>query len=392
MNNKEEDYDYSELHIHFKETIYEQKDGDGKDIKFRKMFHNIILDSKLTTNDIAIYLSIIKENYYLNNSRWYSQERLSKTTRIAQPNITKHVKELESKGYIGFKRGFKSSYSVKTQPSKFLPLTCKHLEGLSVNKKLYVDTLRLIILSSGNNTLPPLKVCKKRFTKMEKRYYKKLKDLRQGRSDVQLFESLKDLKVVQPELTSSLSEGFEMNVVEENIEEKVEEVINFMSKLYKREFNLSDNRKITLNILSKYTMGDVIKVSTYLKTQWDNDTMRRRLRPSTIFKEDLFKKYLGEAKEFKDGENLENAYLLKLEHRELIDAQVVQHFIDDSVYHFFIYRLDKQGNREGNAVRHVCYGKDVKRAFKIQVMTEKYGGVREVIYLYDKEGTLEQVG
>jgi uncharacterized phage protein (TIGR02220 family) len=391
MNNEEKDYDCSRLQIHFKETIYDNKDSDGKDIKFRKLFHNVILDSTSTTNDIAIYLGILKENYYLNKNRWYSQKRLGETTRIAQPNITKHVKELEIKGYIGFKTGWKSSYSVKSQNNKFYPLTCEHFEGLGINKKIYIDTLRLIILSSGNDKLPPMKTCQKRFTKMEKRYYKILKELRQGRSDVELYESLKDLSVVQPKLTSSLSEVFEMNVVEETIEERVEEVINFMSTLFNRDFDLKDNRNITLKILSKYTKNDVIKVCTYLKTQWDNDTMRRNLRPSTIFKEVYFKNYLSDAKEFKNGESLENAYLLKLEHKQVIDSQVTQYFIDDSLYHIFQYSVDKQGNLKGSSIKLVSYGRGIKRLIRVGDTNEKHNGVREYIYLYNKEGTLNQV-
>ena len=89
MNNK----DYSELNIHLQETIF-----SNKKIKFRKLFHNVILNSKLTTNDIAMYLAILKENYYINRSRWYSQKRLAITTNIKQPNITKHVEKLEREG------------------------------------------------------------------------------------------------------------------------------------------------------------------------------------------------------------------------------------------------------------------------------------------------------
>ena len=382
MNNK----DYSELNIHLQETIF-----SNKKIKFRKLFHNVILNSKLTTNDIAMYLAILKENYYINRSRWYSQKRLAITTNIKQPNITKHVEKLEREGYVDFKLGFKSSYIVKSQKEQFLPLTCKHLEGLNINKKLFVDTLRLLILSSGNDALPPLKACKRRFSKMERRYYKRLKDLRQGRSDVQIYDSLSDLKVAQPKLTLSLSEGFEMNVVEETIEEKVEEVINFMSTLFNRDFDLKDYRSITLKILRKYNKNDVIKVCTYLKTQWDNDTMRRNLRPITIFKEDLFKNYLSDAKEFKNGESLENAYLLKLEHKQVIDSQVTQYFIDDSLYHIFEYLVDKQGNLKGSSIKLVRYGRDIKKLIRVGDTNEKFNGVREYIYLYNKEATLSQV-
>jgi len=105
----------------------------------------------------------------------------------------------------------------------------------------------------------------------------------------------------------------------------------------------------------------------------------------------LFKNYLSDAKEFKNGESLENAYLLKLEHKQVIDSKVTQYFIDDSLYHIFEYLVDKQGNLKGNSIKLVRYGRDIKKLIRVGDTNEKFNGVREYIYLYNKEATLSQV-
>ena len=389
MKDKElnQDYDYSELHIHFNETIYKQKDIEEKDVKFRKLFHNVILDSTLTTNDIAMYLSILKENYYLNKNRWYSQKRLSKTTKIAQPNISNHVKQLESKGYIGYKRGFKSSYSVKSQGSKFYPLTSEHLEGLSVNKKLFIDMLRLLILSSGNDKLPPIKTCKKRFTKLSYRYYNEIKELRQGRTDIELYESLKDLSLLQTNnKATSSSKDVELKV---SLKDRVSEVFEFLNKQCRKyghdEFKSQDHMKITTTILGLYEVDEVKEVIANRFNRWNGDiNMNQNLKPKTMFKPHLFKEYLKDFQDTDKGQELVNYSNLKIENGEEIDYLNVTQFVDKQTYNLKKFLTDKEGNKRGSSSKICRYGKDIRKMINVQDSNEKYNGVREYLYYYDE--------
>jgi uncharacterized phage protein (TIGR02220 family) len=377
------EYEYSELYIHINRTII-----SNKDVKWRKGFFNAIFDNELTRNDLVVYLSILKENYFLDRMRSIRQNKLVETTRIKQSNIGSHTSKLEEKGYIGMKEGFNFSYSVKDKKVKFLPLTREHFKGLSINKKLYINTLRLIILSSGNDTLPPLENCKKRFPKMEKRYYKVLKDLRQGRSDIQLYESLKDLKVAQPIVTSTLSEIFEMDVVETTpIENQVEEVFNFMNDVFgrigERAFKPKDFEKITLKVLKDNSIESVKGVIANRSERWNNGTMRQHLNPNTIFKLANFNKYLEDLEDTKIGQTRVNTFNLNLKHKEEFTSDNTQRLINTDTYNIFMYTTDKEGNNRGVSKKIVRYGMDIKKMITVSDSGEKYNGVREHRYYYN---------
>jgi uncharacterized phage protein (TIGR02220 family) len=389
MNNRMSDkeykgeYEYSELFIHIDRTIL-----SNKGIKWRKGFFNAIFDNELTRNDLVVYLSILKENYFLDQMWSIRQNKLVETTRIKQSNIGSHTSKLEEKGYIDIKEGFNFSYSVKEQNGKFLLLTQEHFKGLSINKKLYIDTLRLIILSSGNDTLPPLENCKKRFPKMEKRYYKVLKDLRQGRSDVQLYESLKDFKVVQPIATSTLSESVKMGLVETTpTKNEVEEVFNFMNYVFGRTgetaFKSKDFEKITSNVLKYNSIESVKGVISNRFERWDNDTMRQHLNPSTIFKLGNFKKYLDDFKDTKIGQTRVNTFSLNLKHKEEFTSDNTVRLINTDTYNLFMYTTDKEGNNKGSSSKIVRYGKDIKKIITVSDTLEKFNGVREHRYYYN---------
>jgi uncharacterized phage protein (TIGR02220 family) len=317
------------------------------------------------------------------------QNKLVETTRIKQSNIGLHTSKLVEKGYIDMKEGFNFSYSVKEQNGKFLALTKEHFKGLSINKKLYIDTLRLIILSSGNDTLPPMENCKKRFPKMEKRYYKVLKDLRQGRSDVQLYESLKDLKVVQPIATSSLSESVEMDLVETTpTKNEVEEVLNFMNDVFgsrgERAFKPKDFEKITLKVLKYNSIESVKGVISNRFERWNgSDVMRQHLNPNTIFNSEHFKKYLKDLKDTKIGQTRVNTFNLKLKHKEEFTSDNTEGLINTDLYNLFEFSADKEGNKRGISRKIVKYGNDIKKMINAQNINENYNGVREYLYYYN---------
>ena len=378
------EYEYSELYIHINRTII-----SNKGVKWRKGFFNAIFDNELTRNDLVVYLSILEENYFLDQMWSIRQNKLVETTRIKQSNIGSHTSKLVEKGYIDMKEGFNFSYSVKEQNGKFLALTKEHFKGLSINKKLYIDTLRLIILSSGNDTLPPMENCKKRFPKMEKRYYKVLKDLRQGRSDVQLYESLKDLKVVQPIATSSLSESVEMDLVETTpTKNEVEEVLNFMNDVFgsrgERAFKPKDFEKITLKVLKYNSIESVKGVISNRFERWNgSDVMRQHLNPNTIFNSEHFKKYLKDLKDTKIGQTRVNTFNLKLKHKEEFTSDNTEGLINTDLYNLFEFSADKEGNKRGISRKIVKYGNDIKKMINAQNINENYNGVREYLYYYN---------
>jgi uncharacterized phage protein (TIGR02220 family) len=377
------EYEYSELFIHIDRTII-----SNKGVKWRKGFFNAIFDNELTRNDLVVYLSILKENYFLDQMWSIRQNKLVETTRIKQSNIGLHTSKLVEKGYIDMKEGFNFSYSVKEQNGKFLSLTKEHFKGLSINKKLYIDTLRLIVLSSGNDTLPPMKNCKKRFPKIDKRYYKVLKDLRQGRSDVQLYESLKDLKVVKPIATSSLSESVKMDLVETTpTKNEVEEVFNFMNDVFgrigERAFKPKDFEKITLKVLQNNSIESVLGVISNRFERWDNDTMRQHLNPSTIFRSANFNKYLDDFKDTKIGQTRVNTFNLNLKHNEEFTSDNTQILINTDTYNLFEFRTDKEGNKTGSPNKMVRYGNGVRRLINAQNIYKNYNGVREYLYYYN---------
>lgn len=367
---------------------------------WRKIYRNVVFDSDLKKNELLTYLAILKECYKVGASEsskgkliW--QSTIAKLANISKSNIGNPIKGLEDKGYIT-RQG--SSYKItKKGCSKqdYLPIPISHFDGIQVDKTKYINSLKALLLSFGNDTLPTMRDCKNKMPKIERQQYKTIKSIRQGRSDVQIYESLQDLKVIK--VNSSSSEELSVKVVDKigltktTKQDEVLEVLELMGKIYNKEFSLSDNRDITFNILTKYSKGDILKVATYLKPKWDNDTMRVNLRPSTIFKEQYFKKYLEEAKTYRSGENLENAYLLPLKHREVIDNQVVENFIDDSYYHIFQYRTCKEGNMKGSGRRLCRLGKAIKILIRCMDTEEKFNATREFIYLYNKEETLNQV-
>lgn len=192
MNNKKyyEEHELSYLfqHIQEYETFNEH---------WRGIYRNVILDTSLSTNHVITYLYIYKICYKKGNWFPISLSRLSNETNIKKPNLSKIINKLEEKEYLF--REFNGKYSYKIPELKeeeFLPISLNCFDTMLNNKKLFVEILRALLLSWGNDKLPAYGVCKKRMGNLTRRYYNKLRKVHNGQSDVILYESLTDPNIL----------------------------------------------------------------------------------------------------------------------------------------------------------------------------------------------------
>jgi uncharacterized phage protein (TIGR02220 family) len=148
---------------------------------------------------------------------------------------------------------------------------------------------------------------------------------------------------------------------------QVEEILNFMSSLYRRSFSPTTDRIRLINsLLEKYSVEEVKKVISNRYVVWkDEPVMCKHLVPETIFRMSKFQKYLEEVNYTKEGESFVTANQLKLEHGQEITLEIAKHFSDNDLYTVMSYELNREGVKITKGREITRYGKDIFRLLKI---------------------------
>lgn len=399
MNNKEK-YDYSKFHLHIEEVTKGKAKGEN-DI-FRKVYKDVILGNNLNNNDVAVYLTMLKiswtiegqkdkrENKIEDNFYPISQATIEKHSGINKVNVGKHIDKLIKLGHITMKSDDNNNHyriskhkSNDVKEGQFLRLPLNYFNEMKLNRKLYVHTLRAILLSSGNS-----QVNSSAGKIFNRRYYNELKSIHNGRTDIELYESLKDLSVVKTNnKATSSSKDVELKI---SLKDRVKEVFEFLNMVCKKyghdEFKSQDHMKITTTILGMYEVDEIKKVIANRFDHWNGDAnMNQHLKPKTLFKPHLFKDYLKDFQNTDKGLELVNYSNLNIKNGEEIDYLNVNQFVDNQTYNLKMFLTDKEGNKRGSSSKVVRYGRGIRKMINAQDTNEKYNGVREYLYYYNDE-------
>jgi biotin operon repressor len=254
MNNKEqskyrEDYEYSPLFAYTKENI--TIEGN----EWSKLYTPVLFDIELTMNDKATYLAILSKCYKVGHKtkknkdsekreevyKAITQKELGEITSISSKNIHRSISRLRGKGYILERLGSKSiTYHliemIKEDGSEeaFLPIPIEYFLNLGQNRRLFIDYIKVLLLSWGNDKLPTRASCLNRFSSLSKKEYYKLKEIHNGLSDVSIYENLINVEILNEEedislgtnkFIEELNEIFKTNEEVQDIIDEAREVV-----------------------------------------------------------------------------------------------------------------------------------------------------------------------
>jgi len=176
----------SPLFEYFKEEIKNTDTGIYKNLE-----HKIVLDPRVSKNELAIYLSILKESSFNGAFKAISHKVITNTTGILQPNQGKLIDKLESLGYIELRFNESREYKIVSSGEPHLPMKLEHFNGIKGDIKNYVNKLRVVILSNGNDKIPSYKKCLDSLGKWSRRQHGEIVSSFDGMLDVEIYESLK---------------------------------------------------------------------------------------------------------------------------------------------------------------------------------------------------------
>ena len=113
----------------------------------------------------------------------------------------------------------------------FLPLPIDYFHNLCVNKKKFIDTIKTILLSYGNDSIPTLKASQLKFKLLSRKEYRRLKKLHDGSRDVTLYKNLIHMEIFEEreDLPNPLLDGLQdlLDMYSNEIEEvdELEEIV-----------------------------------------------------------------------------------------------------------------------------------------------------------------------
>lgn len=165
------------------------------------------------------------------------------------------------------------------------------------------------------------------------------------------------------------------------------EVIEFMNKLYGRNFNPASDyaTKGLKERLKDYTKEQIKLVVANRYTEWKDDAvMEKHLNPTTIFRPSKFDKYIEEAERTNQGRSLVEVDKISLKHGEVITFDIVGSILDKDVYAIRTYDVDGNGKRITSGIGSKVYGKDLKKLLKTQQQRVERGDVIEFEYIYQQ--------
>tara|TARA_R110002050_G_scaffold117237_2_gene233988 strand:+ start:373 stop:1119 length:747 start_codon:yes stop_codon:yes gene_type:complete len=162
------------------------------------------------------------------------------------------------------------------------------------------------------------------------------------------------------------------------------EVINFMNKLYGRNFQ-ADSKYATKELrarLTEHSVEDIKQVVANRYVEWKDDAvMEKHLNPTTIFRPSKFDKYIEEAKRTNKGESLLLADKINLKQGDEITLEMSANILDKDVYSIKTYDLDNSGKRITSGMSSKVYGKDLKKMLKAQSNKQ----IKESEYIYQEQ-------
>tara|TARA_R110000796_G_scaffold177095_1_gene293993 strand:- start:288 stop:944 length:657 start_codon:yes stop_codon:yes gene_type:complete len=153
--------------------------------------HNVILDSDLTRNDLAIYLAIQYSTNFSGTLRDVKSDKIETISGVLQPNQGKSLDILETKGYI-IRMASDNCYAYaipeKEYDEKFLILSLSSMATMRNDVKEYVSKLKCLVLANSNSTIPSYKMCKEYVSRYE---YIQLKKIEQAyESAIEMYDSI----------------------------------------------------------------------------------------------------------------------------------------------------------------------------------------------------------
>lgn len=168
---------------------------------------------------------------------------------------------------------------------------------------------------------------------------------------------------------------------------KVKEVIEFMNKLYKRNFkhdSLYATKELRVR-LTEHSVEDILKVVANRYAEWKDDAvMEKHLNPTTIFRPSKFNKYLEEALRTKSGQSFVSAKELNLNQGDEFEYHMIENILDKEVYSIKTYDLDNKGNRLTSGMPSKVYGKDLIKMLKNSNNRILRGDKKEFEYIYQE--------
>lgn len=167
----------------------------------------------------------------------------------------------------------------------------------------------------------------------------------------------------------------------------VVEIIEFMNKLYGRNFNSNSDyaTKGLKERLKDYSVEQIKLVVSNRYVEWKDDAvMEKHLNPTTIFRPSKFDKYIEEAERTNQGRSLVEVDKVSLQHGEQITFDIVDSILDKDVYSIRAYDVDKTGKRITSGIGSKVYGKDLKKLLKTQQQRVERGDVVEFVYIYQQ--------
>jgi hypothetical protein len=172
---------YNEYHIHVSEAMMGQK--------YYKLDHKIILDKRLTRNDICIYIAIVRLANFEDDYTEITGATLKSVTGILESAQGISVDKLESLGYIEVELRFSKAYKItNSKPKRFEMLSAKQIKLMKEDKIQFIRSLKYLILANGNNMLPSIRACKLK-TDISKTEYYKLRNMEQY-ADTDIYDNL----------------------------------------------------------------------------------------------------------------------------------------------------------------------------------------------------------
>jgi|TARA_R110000764_G_scaffold118262_2_gene205777 uncharacterized phage protein (TIGR02220 family) len=239
-------------------------------------------------------------------------------------------------------------------------------EDLSITKRGLLITA--ILLREDN---PKLTLAKLKATIKTKEYHQELIELHEA--NVIVWSGYK-----------SAVRGMNNKVIEPN----VGEVIEFMNKLYKRNFNpkSESSTKELRARLNEHSVEDLKKVISNRWAEWKDDSMMsKHLNPTTIFRASKFEKYLEEVNRTKSGQSYLTAEHMDINQGDEFTIDMIELIQDNDVYSIKTYDVDPQGNRKTSGMPSKVYGSSLKKMLLTQNNREKQGLPKEVSYIYQEK-------
>jgi len=161
----------------------------------------------------------------------------------------------------------------------------------------------------------------------------------------------------------------------------VNNIIDFMNTLYKRNFNANTYTEIVNKRLSEHTIEEIKLVIANRYEEWKDDSvMEKHLNPTTIFRKSKFDKYFEEANRTRIGSGIVSVKAIDLKNGDVLNVGNTNDFVDGDLYK--VKRHLYNNGFSKNGVSQTFLGKELKKTIKIQNNIEISGGDKEFLFTF----------